>query len=301
MSTVIKGIKLRLYPTQSQKQQLAQMFGNQRFVWNQLLNMARKRYANNPGSQFVGEYGMNYLLKPLKQEYPFLKESDSSAFMVITRNLSQAYKMLFKHRGGQPHFKSRKTWYQSYTGRSTMEVIARRRVQLPKLGSLRTSKTGRVPTGKIKQYTVSLAPTGKYYLSLQVETEVQPLPRTNRQVGLDVGLDSLVITSDSDKYTTFQNKQFEHRAEAWQRKYSRRRHLAEITTKSFNVRMQGMTHQEVTDYQNWQRARVLKARAQAKIANQRKDYLHKLTTALVKHYDMIVIEDLKTKNLQKNH
>lgn len=301
MPTVIKGIKLRLYPTQAQKQQLAQMFGNQRFVWNQLLAMAKKRYKNNPGSQFVGEYGMNYLLKPLKQEFPFLKESDATAFLTVTHTLNQAYKMLFKHRGGRPHFKSRKTWYQSYTGRSTVKVVAKRRVKLPKLGGLRTSKTGRIPDGKIKQYTVSLAPTGKYYLSLQVETNVQPLPSTNRQVGLDVGLDSLVVASDGDKYATFQSKRLERLAKVWQRKYSRRHHLAKITAESFNARMQGMTQQEVADYQNWRRARVLKARAQAKIANQRKDYLHKLTTALVKRYDVIVIEDLKTKNLQKNH
>ena len=58
---------------------------------------------------------------------------------------------------------------------------------------------------------------------------------------------------------------------------------------------------EVNDYQNWQRAQQIKARYQVKIANQRKDYLHKITTQLVKHYDVIVIEDLKVKNLQKNH
>lgn len=301
MLTVIKGVKLRLYPTQAQKQQLTQMFGNQRFVWNQLLAMARKRYANNPNSQFVGEYGMNYLLKPLKQEYVFLKESDATAFLTVTHNLNQAYQMLFKHRSGRPHFKSRKTWYQSYTGRSVMKIVAKRRVKLPKLGSIRTSKTGRIPDGKVKQYTVSLAPTGKYYLSLQVEAEIQPLPTTHRQVGIDVGLDNLAITSDGAKYATFQSKQLECRAKTWQHKYSRRRHLAKVTAESFNARMKGIAHQEITDYQNWQRARINKARAQAKIANQRKDYLHKLTTALVKQYDVIVIEDLKAKNLQKNH
>ena len=301
MPTVIKGVKLRLYPTQVQKQQLAQMFGNQRFVWNQLLAMAQKRYANNPRSQFISEYGMNYLLKPLKQEYSFLKASDATAFLTVTHNLNQAYQMLFKHRGGQPHFKGRKSWYQSYTGRSTMKVIAKRRIKLPKLGKVRASKTGRIPDGKIKQYTVSLAPAGKYYLSLQVETKIQPLPNTNRQVGIDVGLDSLAITSDGDKYATFQSKHLERRAKTWQHKYNRRHHLAKVAAECFNARMKGMAHQDTTDYQNWQRARILKVRAQAKITNQRKDYLHKLTTALVKRYDVIVIEDLKAKNLQKNH
>ena len=138
MSKVIKGIKLRLYPNQSQREQLWQMFGNDRFVWNQMLGMAKERYQNNPNSLFVNEYGMNYLLKQLKCEYAFLRESDSTSFLVVNHNLAQAFKMLFRHRGGYPHFKNRHSLRQSYTGRSTCKVLARRRMQLPKLGSIRT-------------------------------------------------------------------------------------------------------------------------------------------------------------------
>ena len=137
MSKVIKGIKLRLYPNQSQREQLWQMFGNDRFVWNQMLGMAKERYQNNPNSLFVNEYGMNYLLKQLKCEYAFLRESDSTSFLVVNHNLAQAFKMLFRHRGGYPHFKNRHSLRQSYTGRSTCKVLARRRMQLPKLGSIR--------------------------------------------------------------------------------------------------------------------------------------------------------------------
>lgn len=90
MSKVIKGIKLRLYPNQSQREQLWQMFGNDRFVWNQMLGMAKERYQNNPNSLFVNEYGMNYLLKQLKCEYAFLRESDSTSFLVVNHNLVQA-------------------------------------------------------------------------------------------------------------------------------------------------------------------------------------------------------------------
>lgn len=74
MATITKGVKLRLYPNKHQREQLWQAFGNARFVWNQLLNMANQRYQNNPSSSFISEYGMNYLLKPLKQEYIFLKK-----------------------------------------------------------------------------------------------------------------------------------------------------------------------------------------------------------------------------------
>ena len=100
MAQIIKGIKLRLYPNAQQREQLWQMFGNNRFVWNQMLAMAKERYQNNPSSHIVNEYGMNYLLKRLKQKYPFLRASDSTSFLVVNHNLAQAFKMLFKHQGG---------------------------------------------------------------------------------------------------------------------------------------------------------------------------------------------------------
>ena len=300
MAKINKGIKLRLYPTKKQTDQLWQMFGNDRKVWNLMLGMAQARYQNNPSSSFVNEYGMNYLLKRLKQEYPYLKESDATSFLVVNHNLALAFKMLFKHRGGYPRFKSRHTTKQSYTGRSTCKVLAKRRMFLPKLGSIRTSKTTSISDAKIKCYTVSYDVTGRYYLALQVETEVVSLPKTNKTVGLDVGIASLAISSDGVKYATFNAKWLEKEANAWQSKYSKRKHCATIAMHQWNHNHSDFK-MVLSDYQNWQRAQRQKARYQQRIANQRKDYLHKLTTDLVRNYDVIVIEDLKTKNLQKNH
>ena len=302
MGKIIKGVKLRLYPNAKQRDQLSQMFGNDRFVWNQMLNMAKERYANNPSSHFVNEYGMNYLLKALKQEYPFLKESDSTIFLVVNHNLAQAFKMLFKHQGGYPRFKSRHSLRKSFTGRSKMSVEAKHRVKLPKLGSIRTSKTAQLNNVKIKCYTVSLEPTGRYYLSLQVEAPaVQPLSKTHKLVGVDVGVADLAITSDGKKYPKFNPLWLDKQATKWQARYSRRKHQATVAVRQWNHNKNHLTDMEVDDYQNWQRAQQIKARYQAKITNQRKDYLHKITTQLVKQYDVIIIEDLKAKNLQKNH
>ena len=301
MVQVIKGIKLRLYPNAQQREQLWQMFGNDRFVWNQMLAMARERYHNNPSSHFVNEYGMNYLLKRLKQEYPFLRVSDSTSFLMVNHNLAQAFKMLFKHRGGYPRFKSRRAIRQAYTGRSICQVLAKRRVRLPKLGSIRTSKTAVLANGKIKCYTVCLAPTGRYYLSLQVAVPApEQLNKTGKAVGIDVGITDLAVSSDGIKYGTFNARWYEKQTVTWQRKYSKRRHQATLAVRQWNHNHKTVK-KELDDYQNWQQARQQKARYQAKIANQRKDYLHKLTTALVKQYDLIVIEDLKAKNLQKDH
>lgn len=297
----IKGIKLRLYPNETQKDKLLQMFGNDRFVWNQMLAMAKQRYQNNPSSNFVNEYGMNYLVKQLKTEYPFLKESDSSSLIVSNHNLAQAFKTLFKHQGGYPKFKSRHSAKHSYTGRSTCKLIAKRRIKLAKLGSIRTSKTTRLANCKIKRYTVSLEPTGKYYLSLIVDDpNIQPLEKTGAVVGIDVGLADLAITSDGKKYGAFNAKWLEKQAANWQSKFSKRKYRATVAVRQWNHNHKEIK-EDVYDYQNWQRAQKQKARCQAKIANKRKDYLHKLTTDLVKQYDVIVIEDLRTKNLLKNH
>ena len=123
MTTVLKGIKLRLYPNKQQQAQLWQMFGNDRFVWNQMLDMAKQRYQNNPSSQFVDQYSMDALLKPLKQEYPFLKRSDSTSLQVVNHNLYQAFQRLFKHLSGYPRFKSRRSAKQSYTGKSKIQIV----------------------------------------------------------------------------------------------------------------------------------------------------------------------------------
>ena len=178
-----------------------------------MLAMAKKRYQNNPSSHFVNEYGMNYLLKRLKQEYPFLRVSDSTSFLMVNHNLAQAFKMLFRHQGGYPRFKSRRAIRQAYTGRSVCRVLAKRRVSLPKLGSIRTSKITRLANGKIKCYTVCLAPTGRCYLSLQVAVAApKHLSKTGQTVGIDVGITDLAVSSDGIKYDTFNARWAEKQA-----------------------------------------------------------------------------------------
>lgn len=175
MNKVIKGIKLRLYPNQSQRDQLWQMFGNDRFVWNQMLSMAKERYQNNPSSHFVNEYGMNYLLKQLKREYPFLKESDSTSFLVVNHNLTEAFKRLFKHQGGYPRFKSRHVAYQrarylpsggyNYQNSEVYARVKRLLLVRPKLSVIRSVMTRRVVTTspcKLKQPLNGYRKRGKW-------------------------------------------------------------------------------------------------------------------------------------------
>lgn len=298
---MLKGIKIRLYPNETQKNKLWQMFGNDRFVWNEMLGMAKQRYQNNPSSQFVNGYQMDALLKQLKQEYPFLKDSDSSSLQIVNQNLDQAFKMLFKHRGGYPRFKSRRTAKQAYTGKSTISVVAKRYLKLPKLGVMKSSKTNQLTNCKIKRYTLSIEPTSRYYLSIIVDDpNIKTLEKTGAIVGIDMGVADLAITSDGKKYESFKPTYLQKQAKTWQSKFSKRKHRATIAVRQWNHNHKTIK-EELEDYQNWQRAKRIKACYQAKIANKRKDYLHKVTTELVKNYDVIVMEDLKAKNLLKNH
>lgn len=298
---ITKGIKLRLYPNQEQKDQLAQMFGNDRKVWNLMLAMANDRYQNNPSSLFLGEYDMDYLLPELKRELPYLKYSDSSSFQIVTHNLNQAFKMLFKRKGGHPRFHSYKSTKQSYSGKSVIKVIAKRYLKLPKLGYIKSSKTARLLNGKIKRYTLTHTPSDRYELAVTLECESQAFPKTGKVVGIDLGLSDLIITSDHNKVVKYTTKHLDHQARLWQRKFDRRKNQAKVAVRQWNHNHQNLPEQVIKDYSNWQIAKVHKARLQATARNKREAYLHRVTTDLVTHYDVIVMENLRVKNMMKNH
>ena len=298
---MLKGIIMQIYPNQRQKEQLCQMFGNDRFVWNKMLQMANKRYENNPTSQFVNAYGMSYLLKPLKQEYPFLKESDSSSLQIVTSNLDQAFQRLFKHQGGHPKFHSRKYDKPSYTGKSTIQIVAKRYLKIPKLGYIKSSKTGRLLNRKIKRYTLTYLPTGKYQLSVIIECDSQTFQKTGQKIGIDLGLHDLMILSNGIKYKKYTTKYLDNEAKQWQRKMARRKNKATISVRQWNYNHDENHSQELEDYSNWQRAKQIKATYQDKAKRKRNAYLQQITTDLVKNYDVIVMEDLKVKNMMKNH
>ena len=260
-----------------------------------------ERYKNNKKLPFLSKFKLDCLLKPLKQEYPFLKNSDSSSLQVVDASLNQAWKNFFSDKTGKPRFHSRKYLKYSYTGKSVVQVIGKRYLKMPKLGYIKTSKTNILKDTKIKRYTVVLEPSGKYYLSLQVEAKpVDQFKPTGKSVGIDVGIADLAILSNGLKYPSFDSSYYEKKAVCWQKKYSRRRHLAKLLCLQDKYR-KVLCPRNLDSFSNWQKAQRAKAVYQAKVAFQRKDYLHKLTTHLVKQYDVIVIEDLKVKNLQKNH
>ena len=176
---VNKGIKLRLYPNKEQEKQLNNMFGNNRFLWNLLLEMQQVRYKLF-GLSCMSAYTMDSLVTQLKKVYPFLKLSDSTAFQKLTKSLNTSYWNFIKdpHKYGMPKFKSKRFDEPAYTGKSEhVSVLDKRHIQLPKLGSIKTSKTGVFKdTDQIKEYTISRDTIGRYWVSFSVETGVEPIP-----------------------------------------------------------------------------------------------------------------------------
>ena len=317
MVTVLKGVKLRLYPNRQQERDLRQMCGNNRFLWNLLNGMLQSRYENNR-DLFNGDkskeakekrkhvmlsaYDMNYLLPLLKVEFPFLDYSDSSALQVVTSNLSQAYLNFFKNPKyfGVPKFKKRDACRLSYTGKSTVSILAKRYLRLPKLGCIKTSKTNCLKDVKIKRYTVEQDSTNRWYISFQVETNVNEFDKTDKSVGLDLGLTDMVIGSDGFKSGRFLVHELENEIKSKQKIYSKRKHYAGVKI-ARDKNMKVINPRTLLDFMNVEKARVTKAKSQKRLANKRKDFLHKLSTNLVKTYDVIVIEDLNSKNMMKNH
>ena len=263
--------------------------------------MQIERYKNNKDSKFLTGFAMNNLLKPLKEEYPWLKYSNAQSLQDTCQNLGETFKRFFKHTSKHPRFKSRKYSKQSFKIKQDAQVISSHYLKLRKLGYIKYR--GYCTDKKVKSATIKLSPTGKFYYVLLVECESQaPMEKTNKNVGLDMGVADLVITSDGIKYPTINfDKKLGKKKRVWERKLARRRAQAKniIATEKHMKLLNPRT--ELTDFKNYVKAKQMVAKYSEKVANQRKDYLQKITTELVKQYDTIVIEDLKTNNLLKNH
>lgn len=293
-----KAYKIRIYPNKQQEAQILLTFGQTRFVWNKMLAMQLERYKN--GGKFVNAFGMNYLLKQLKKEYHWLNESSAQSLQQVCKDLSIAFKNKFEHRASNPKYKSKKYPRQSYRIPQHIFISGNHHIKLPKLKTL-YYRSGREIKGKVKSVTIHKSPTGKYYASVLTEVEIKPLAKTKQEVGIDMGVKDLAITSDGKKYKTVRfDKLLANKKHYWEVRLARRRLLAkkEIAWDKHN---RVLEPRELSDFSNYMKAKLMVAKYSEKIANQRKDYLHKISTELVNQYDVIKIEDLKSSNMMKNH
>ena len=278
MKVIYKTYKFKLEPNEEQKQLLAKHFGAVRFVYNHFLNERKRQYDENHKSD--NYYAQSKALTELKkrEEYRWLKEVNSQSLQCSLQHLETAYLNFYRKITKFPKFKSKKR-------KNSFEIPQDIQIKNNRLYTRKFKKDGikidkyREIFGKIQSATISLTPTGKYFVSILTEQLYEPLPKTNKSIGIDLGLKYLMITSDGDFYKN--NKYF--------KKYKKKLAKAQ---KHLSRKKYGSNGYES------QRLKV--AKIHEKIANCRKDTLHKISTDLIRKYDVVCIETLSVKNMVKN-
>lgn len=263
---VMKGYKFRLYPNKEQQTYFQKCFGCCRLLWNHML---ADKIA------YYDEYKKSLDTQPptYKSDFPFLKEVDSLALTSEYRDLNTAFKNFFRDTSvGYPKFKKKHDNHKSYTtyNQKGSVSIADKYVKLPKIGYVKMKQSQPV-LGSIKNATISQVPSGKYYISFNVEIWVQTLPQIDKE---------LLITSDKEH---FENPKTLYKYE---------KQLAKLQRQ--------LAHKKKFS-NNWYKQKHKIALLHEKIINIRKDNLHKISHKLIMENQLIASENLKISNMIKNH
>ena len=271
---MFRAYKMRIFPTEEQKVLIAKTFGCCRWYWNQALHDNIEYYKEN---------GRGKITTPAKYktENAWLKEVDSMALCNTQMDLQSAFSKFFAQPNvGFPKYKSKKRSKNSYKTTSSIGYeVSDTFVKLPKLKQIKLINH-RHKIGKCRSATISLTPSGKYYVSCLFEEEIQFLPQTDTELGVDLGLTDLAICSDGTKFSILK---------------ALRKNLTKL--KREQRRLSKMTFGSNCYLRQKQRV----AELHEHIANQRKDYLHKVSHKLINENQVVCLEDLNVKGLLKNH
>lgn len=279
-----RSYKFRIYPTQEQENIIQRTFGCCRFVYNHFLSKRIKAFRER--GETINYYDCSKALTQMKKDSEWLKEVDATALQSSLRDLDTAFQNFFRgvkcgQHIGYPKFKSKRNRRRSYKSKRVGENIAvvGNKVKLPKLGFVKCAVSKEV-RGRILSATVSQVPSGKYFVSINcADVEIEPLPKTGAVVGVDLGIKALATTSDG---VTYPNNKYLYKSDKKLRRLSR----------NLSRKKKGSN--------NYEKARIRKARLEERIANQRRDAIQKATTDLIRSNDMICLENLKTKGMMKN-
>lgn len=291
---MLRAIKVRLYPNKEQERAINQLLGCYRFVYNYMLALKRKEYIVNKINLSLKELS-KYFFETLRKDenYHWLQEQNTQVLQQSIRQMCSAYDKFFKLHTGYPKFKSKKDKQSALFpigAISKKNTFKERKITLTKSFKdikFRCSnlyfKRLQVYKDKIRSATLSKTKSGKHFLSILVdinESDIAKFEKTNKSVGLDLGVKDFVITSDGKK---FENKYFlkkqENKIKKLQRQLSRK-------VKGSNNR-------------NKQRIKI--AKAFEHLVNQRENYIHEVVNDLLMKYDTIFMEDLNVSGMLKNH
>ncbi|EOU3971247.1 TPA: IS200/IS605 family element transposase accessory protein TnpB [Salmonella enterica] len=274
----LQAFKFQLRPDGQQEREMRGFTGSCRFVFNRALALQNENYE--AGNKFIPYTKMASWLVEWKNspEMQWLKDAPSQPLQQSLKDLERAYTNFFQKRAAFPRFKKRGQNDAFRYPQGVKLDQKNSRIFLPKLGWLRYRNSRQV-TGIVKNVTVSQS-CGKWYISIQTESEVStPVHPSASMVGLDAGVAKLATLSDGTVFepvNSFQKKQ---------------KKLA---------RLQRQLSRKVKFSNNWQKQKRKIQRLHSRIANIRRDYLHKVTTTISKKHAMIVIEDLKVSNMSRS-
>jgi putative transposase len=274
---MLKAFKYKLNPTEPQKVFLNKHFGCTRFIFNYYLNLRITEYQNNSKSLSYNDNAKDLTLLKDVDNFNWLREANSQSLQASLKNLDTSFKNFFKHKKGFPNFKS-KHKRNSFCVPQNVSVC-NKGLHIRKFKEPIKMIVDRKFKGEIRQCTISKTPTNEYFVSILVETNHTKFEKTGRDIGIDLGLKDFVITSDGDKFIN--NK--------YTKKY----------TKKLKVAQQHLSR-KVKKSNRYIKQRIKIATIHKKITNSRMDNLHKVSTKLIKDYDLIGIEDLNVKGMIKN-
>lgn len=273
-----KGVRFRIYPNKVQKQLFQKTFGCSRLVFNCGLALRKETYQKNGKS--CGFYATSKALTAWKKEKTFLKEVDSISLQQSLRDLDRAYQNFFAHRAKYPQFKSKHDGWKSYRTRNQNNNIRieNGKIKLPKIGWVKIKQS--MPIGAIHNATIKQSPSGKYYVTLNVDFEPKKIKNDGGAIGLDVGLEYFYTDSNGVKVNNPKN------FEKAQKKLARE---------------QRCLSRKIIGSKNYKKQKRKVALAHERITNQRTDFLQKETTRLIHENQVICLEDLNVKGMLKNH
>lgn len=280
--TVKRAYRYRFYPSPAQVSLLSRTFGCVRLVWNMALAERTRRYKDESASTSYVDAAKWLTAWKQDPDLAFLQEVSNVPLQQALRHQQNAFSAFFGKRARYPRFKSRKKSRASATFASNAFRYRDGQLALAKMTEPLDIRWSRpLPEGaEPSTVTVSRDAAGRWFVSVLVEEEIQPLPPSPDQVGIDAGITSLVTFSTGEKVT---NPRHERRGRARLAKAQRR--LAR--------KQKGSANRE--------KARVKVARVYARITDRRRDHLHKLSTRIIRENQTVVIEDLTVRNMLRNH
>ena len=272
---MLKAFKYKLSPTKEQSVLLNKHIGASRFVYNLALECKQMAWAGNKVN--LSCFALHSQLKDLKTECEWLKEINSQSLQQSITNLDKAYTAFFKGQNSFPNFKKKSNGGSFNVPQNV--TLEGGKLVIPKFKKGIDITLHRPTKGEIRQATISRTPTGKYFVSILCDTGEAIKPKAkikeNTTVGIDLGIKTYLVASDGKE---FDNPKFLRKAQSKlkyvQRKYSK--HKGKRTKQKLAI-----LHE--------------------KVANQRKDFLHKTSSELIKNHDSLAIEDLAVSNMVKNH